>query len=166
MRSLHAVPSTRTSIALVAAACVLLGASSLAAWRLEALQSADLDFYTAYGELSRSGALPYRDFRIEYPPGALPAILLPTLFDAPSWPTDGAIEAQRISIRDYAEERGLPVPDNVGTRILPIRDYTESFALLMLVIWLATIVVMGVCLAGLRTTLLHWALALGVIAVS
>jgi hypothetical protein len=163
---LHAIPSTRTSIALVAAACLLLVASSLAAWRLEALQSADIDFYTAYGELSRSGALPYRDFRIEYPPGALPAILLPALFDSPSWPTDGAIEAQSISIRDYAEERGLPVPDNAERRILPIRDYAESFALLMLVIWLATIIGMGVCLAGLRTTLQHWALALGIVAVS
>jgi hypothetical protein len=163
---LHTIPSTRTSIALVAAACLLLVASSLAAWRLQALDPSDIPFYTAYGELSRSGELPYRDFRIEYPPGALPAILLPTLFDAPSWPTDGAIKPQSLWIRDYAEERSIPIGDYKETRSLPIHDYAESFALLMLVIWLATIIGMGVCLAGLRTTLAHWALALGIVAVS
>jgi Glycosyltransferase family 87 len=163
---LHTIPSPRTSIALVAAACLLLVASSLAAWRLEALHPSDIAFYTAYGDLSRSGELPYRDFRIEYPPGALPAIVLPTLLDSPSWPTDGAIETHSLSIRDYAEERSLPIPDSAEARSLPFHDYAESFALLMLVIWLATIIGMGVCLAGLRATLPHWALALGIVAVS
>jgi glycosyl transferase family 87 len=61
-----------------AAAAVLLGVSfyALVAW-LEQGQLSDVPVYVHYSDLVRGGAVPYRDFRFEYPPAALPAMLLP-----------------------------------------------------------------------------------------
>lgn len=39
----------------------------------------DTPVYERYGERLAAGDLPYRDFRVEYPPGALPAFLGPAL---------------------------------------------------------------------------------------
>lgn len=39
----------------------------------------DTAVYQRYGERIAAGDLPYRDFRVEYPPGALPAFVVPTL---------------------------------------------------------------------------------------
>ena len=39
----------------------------------------DLPVYTTYGEAMAHGQLPYRDFALEYPPGALPPMLVPAL---------------------------------------------------------------------------------------
>jgi Glycosyltransferase family 87 len=41
-------------------------------------QIVDTDRYRRYGEAMRAGLLPYRDFDVEYPPGALLLFLLPT----------------------------------------------------------------------------------------
>ena len=62
-----------------AAAAVLLGLSfyALVAW-LEQDQLSDVGIYLHYSGLMRGGAVPYRDFRFEYPPAALPAMLLPS----------------------------------------------------------------------------------------
>ncbi len=43
--------------------------------------SSDAMFYRGYAVRMRSGQLPYRDFPVEYPPGALPAFVAPTLVD-------------------------------------------------------------------------------------
>lgn len=40
----------------------------------------DTPVYQGYGERMAAGDVPYRDFRVEYPPGALPAFALPALF--------------------------------------------------------------------------------------
>jgi uncharacterized membrane protein len=60
------------------AAAVLLAASfyALVGW-LEQSQLSDVPVYVQYSGLVRGGAVPYRDFRFEYPPAALPALLLP-----------------------------------------------------------------------------------------
>jgi len=39
----------------------------------------DIALYQAYGERIADGFVPYRDFGFEYPPGALPALVLPAL---------------------------------------------------------------------------------------
>jgi hypothetical protein len=48
----------------------------------ERYQIIDTPVYQGYGEAMAAGELPYRDFELEYPPGALPLFWLPTL--APS----------------------------------------------------------------------------------
>jgi hypothetical protein len=59
-------------------AAVLLGFSfyALVAW-LEQRQLADVPVYAHYADLVRAGQVPFRDFRFEYPPAALPVMLLP-----------------------------------------------------------------------------------------
>jgi hypothetical protein len=42
-------------------------------------QIVDIPVYERYGNLMEDGELPYRDFRLEYPPGALPVFVLPSL---------------------------------------------------------------------------------------
>jgi Glycosyltransferase family 87 len=42
-------------------------------------QIIDTPVYQEYGEAMASGQMPYRDFALEYPPGALPVFWLPTL---------------------------------------------------------------------------------------
>jgi len=61
-----------------AAAAVVLGVVfyALITW-LEHGQLSDVPVYVNYSTLVRSGAVPYRDFPFEYPPAALPPMLLP-----------------------------------------------------------------------------------------
>jgi Glycosyltransferase family 87 len=61
-----------------AAAAALLGITffALIAW-LEHGQLSDVPVYVQYAGSMRAGAVPYRDFAFEYPPAALPPMLLP-----------------------------------------------------------------------------------------
>jgi hypothetical protein len=45
-------------------------------------QISDLPVYQGYGSAMEHGRLPYRDFDVEYPPGALPVFVLPALAHA------------------------------------------------------------------------------------
>src|SRR5262245_23835598 len=68
--------------ALVVAAAWLLFAVSWAAGHYGAWadgQLVDTPVYQRYGERIVAGQVPYRDFSLEYPPGALPAFVLPSL---------------------------------------------------------------------------------------
>ena len=47
-------------------------------------QIVDLPVYENYGEARTRGDVPYRDFRVEYPPAALPVFVLPALGDGDS----------------------------------------------------------------------------------
>ena len=40
----------------------------------------DIPTYSTYGDRIRAGLVPYRDFSVEYPPGALPTFVAPTFF--------------------------------------------------------------------------------------
>ncbi|MCC6224053.1 MAG: DUF2029 domain-containing protein [Thermoleophilia bacterium] len=57
------------------AGCFLL----LHAGPLDSYEIVDTPIYRQYGEAMLDGRVPYRDFGLEYPPGALPAFLLPAL---------------------------------------------------------------------------------------
>jgi hypothetical protein len=46
---------------------------------LSKAQIVDTGVYQAYGDATAHGQVPYRDFRLEYPPGALPVFVLPSL---------------------------------------------------------------------------------------
>jgi hypothetical protein len=61
------------------AACVLLAFSfyALRHW-LEQGQLSDVGVYAHYAALVRAGGVPYRDFAFEYPPAALPPLLVPS----------------------------------------------------------------------------------------
>lgn len=60
-------------------AAVVLGASfyALVTW-LEQARLSDVPIYVHYAGLVRGGHVPYRDFAFEYPPAALPPMLLPS----------------------------------------------------------------------------------------
>ena len=68
--------------ALVAAAAILLFAGSWTALHhgfFARAQIVDTPLYQRYGQLMVSGKVPYRDFAVEYPPGALAAFVVPSL---------------------------------------------------------------------------------------
>src|SRR5436305_14986514 len=44
-------------------------------------QIVDTPVYQRYGDAMLDGRLPYRDFRVEYPPAAFPVFLLPAIGD-------------------------------------------------------------------------------------
>ena len=45
-------------------------------------QIVDTPVYESYGQAMEDGQVPYRDFAVEYPPGALPVFLVPALADS------------------------------------------------------------------------------------
>lgn len=57
----------------------------------------DTPVYRGYGERMAAGDLPYRDFRVEYPPGALPAFLLPALVSSQQDRYDGVFAGLMIA---------------------------------------------------------------------
>jgi uncharacterized membrane protein len=68
--------------ALLAAAAVLLFAGSWTALHhgfFARSQIIDTPLYQRYGRLMVTGKVPYRDFAVEYPPGALAAFVVPSL---------------------------------------------------------------------------------------
>ncbi|MEZ5100573.1 MAG: glycosyltransferase 87 family protein [Thermoleophilia bacterium] len=71
----------RATAGAVLLACALFVASWLVLHvdRFEPFQIVDTGVYQRYGEAMTAGQLPYRDFRLEYPPGALPMFALPSL---------------------------------------------------------------------------------------
>jgi len=85
-RSLRSSPrADRAEVALVALAGVALFA---AAWfilhtgHFDDAVITDTGVYREYGDRMLDGEVPYRDFELEYPPGALPVFALPSLGSA------------------------------------------------------------------------------------
>ncbi|HUH15350.1 MAG TPA: glycosyltransferase 87 family protein [Gaiellaceae bacterium] len=73
-------PRRFTELAALAAAALFLASWALlhTAWYDDA-EIVDTPVYERYGSAIEDGAVPYRDVRPEYPPGALPAFVLPAL---------------------------------------------------------------------------------------
>lgn len=66
--------------ALVAAAAfVAVAVIVTVGWEVLGDAVTDVPLYRTYGERVAGGLVPYRDFPFEYPPGALPALVLPAL---------------------------------------------------------------------------------------
>lgn len=62
-----------------AVAFVVLAGAAAFAWEASDRQVTDVALYRTYGERVAGGDVPYRDFRLEYPPGALPVVVVPAL---------------------------------------------------------------------------------------
>ena len=73
-------PRRFTELAAVAAAALFLASWGVlhTAWYDEG-EIVDIPVYLTYGNAIENGAVPYRDIRPEYPPGALPVFVLPAL---------------------------------------------------------------------------------------
>jgi Glycosyltransferase family 87 len=67
------------TVAVVAASAVFLAACTVRGGLLDDRPSGDLNTYELYAERMLDGDIPYRDFFVEYPPGALPVFVLPEL---------------------------------------------------------------------------------------
>jgi hypothetical protein len=75
-----ALPDRREAAIGVGAVLLLAGAWALlhvGVWNRIVIT--DVPVYRSYGEAIANGQIPYRDFGLEYPPGALPAFAIPTI---------------------------------------------------------------------------------------
>ena len=68
-----------TEALLASAVFVATAVVATVAWQRSGNAVTDIPLYHAYGERIAGGLVPYRDFAFEYPPGALPALVLPAL---------------------------------------------------------------------------------------
>jgi hypothetical protein len=69
----------RPEALLAAAVFCLTAVVATVVWQLTGDAVTDVPLYRTYGERVANGLVPYRDFGFEYPPGALPALVLPAL---------------------------------------------------------------------------------------
>ena len=75
----------RAALALVAALVLMIGSwTVLHEWFFAESQIIDTPVYYRYGNAMADGRVPYRDFGVEYPPGALPIFAIPAVGHAPS----------------------------------------------------------------------------------
>jgi len=71
--------SALRGVALAGVVAALAAGLLLASGRAGEPGISDTPVYQRYGERIAAGGVPYRDFRVEYPPGALPAFAIPAL---------------------------------------------------------------------------------------
>jgi hypothetical protein len=142
--TLRSTPSPRLLALLVLAATALLAGSFALVWTGARNGSAwDTDVYEQYGSLMARKEIPYRDFRVEYPPGALPTFVIPSKIAGP--------------VANPVWEPAINTP---------ARRYARWFALQMVVLLAATILVTAISLHSLRASLAQTIVALGLIAAS
>jgi hypothetical protein len=131
----------RDLVVLTVAALALLAATSIFVWsRADDASSWDVPLYQSFGDRIAAGEVPYRDFRVEYPPGSLPAFVLPSLVAA-----DGA-----------------PVYEPELTAAA--ESYAGWFAALMTLLLAGTVVCTTLSLLALRAGVGHATVALGLVA--
>jgi hypothetical protein len=135
-------PATRRDLALLAAASlVVLTVTAVAVWSRASddASSWDVPLYQTFGDRMADGDVPYRDFRVEYPPGSLPAFLVPSLVAPDGDPV-------------YVPELNHAA-----------RGYARAFAALMTALLAATVVLTAVALFALRATFGHAGAALALV---
>jgi hypothetical protein len=131
--------ATRRDLALLTTvALAVLVASAAFVWsRADDASAWDVPLYQSFGERIAEGDVPYRDFRVEYPPGSIPAFALPAL----------------------VAEDGEPVYEPSLNE--PAREYARWFAVLMTALLGVAVACMAFALAALEATVGQAALALG-----
>ncbi len=130
---------------LTVAALVLLAVSTALTWtRADDASAWDVPLYESFGDRMLDGEVPYRDFRVEYPPGSLPAFLLPAI--AARWLGEDGASVYEPELND------------------PARAYATSFAVLMALLLAVALVASAVSLGALGATVGTSAAALGVVA--
>jgi Glycosyltransferase family 87 len=142
-----ALAATRRDLAvLTALALAVLAAATAFTWsRADDASSWDVPLYESFGDRIVDGGMPYRDVAIEYPPGALPAFVLPSLATR-AFGDDNRPSVYEPAMNDAA------------------RSYAFWFATLMAVALGATIVALAASLATLGASRRRAAAALGVVA--
>jgi hypothetical protein len=133
--------ATRRELALLTAAALalLVGTAALTWSRADDASSWDVPLYQSFGDQMADGEVPYRDFRVEYPPGSLPVFLLPSLAAADGEPV------YEPELNDAA------------------RGYARGFAALMTALLAATVALTAMSLAALRASVGHAAVALALV---
>jgi hypothetical protein len=130
----------------VAAALVLLLIAFTGALRpVRSVAGSDVTLYERYGSLMLDGAMPYRDFAMEYPPGAS------AMFVVPATPV----------VEGSSSEPASWLPPNE-----PARRYYRGFTALVLVLLAVTLVLTAATLAAMRRPAYAMLLALAVVAIS
>ena len=136
----------RTLVCLVVAAiAMLVAAFEIAVRPVDAIGGSDVTAYEAYGSNMLDGELPYRDFPMEYPPGASPMFVLPATRLLAGGPTEGASW----------------FPPNA-----PARRYYRAFTSLVLVLLAAIVVLTALTLRQMRRPARTVVLSLAVVASS
>ncbi len=137
-----AVPARSYAVLGALAVAVLIAAFSFVWSREHDASSWDVPLYQRYGERIAGGDVPYRDFRVEYPPGALATFVLPS-------------EIARTATPVWTPRMGPRA-----------RRYAFAFAALMIVLLAATIAVTAVSLYTVQATITKTTVALAMIAAS
>jgi uncharacterized membrane protein len=82
--SRRADPSAFAAALVVGLLLLVASWTALHGWFFVESQIRDTRIYIKYGNRIAAGEVPYRDFRVEYPPGALPIFAAPAVGHAPS----------------------------------------------------------------------------------
>jgi glycosyl transferase family 87 len=127
-----------TVVAALAALAVVFG--TWVALRPANDSGQDLPIYEEYASMILDGEMPYRDFHMEYPPGALPMFVLPA-----------------VALGDAQDAKWSP-PDDAGRR------YHRVFDSLVFLLAASMVTLTALSLAALRRPPRAQALALSVVA--
>jgi Glycosyltransferase family 87 len=137
---------TRASVVAAALAlAVLVVAFEIAKRPAGAVAGSDVGVFESYGSRMLDRELPYRDFRMEYPPAAAAMFVLP---------------GTRVLAGGSTEAASWNLPNE------PARRYYRGFTLLVLLLTAAIVVLTAASMRALRRPAYGTVLALGLIALS